>query len=372
MKTKLLLLLLWAWSCGTTISTLARETLVAQTVSATNDEVKPDVLVTNDGDVIQVFHLDYSSADYCYYTLSMDSNADLKRIAKKDVLIIKLSDGTKIDLSAATTVVPLAPTSTTSVPVKRAMPQRHNDHPAVTHQATGSTQDKQGNDVLVVEDGSGQTLYMQEVVGEDRALVVVKPTGKMKEYKAKKYIIPEYVTFNGVIYSVRYIGEKAFSWGSLEEIQLPQTLFAINDCAFMWSKLRRITLPDSLTVVGTYAFGNARSLVEVIFPETLEQIKDRAFDGTEITRVALPENIQVIGNYAFTLVNTRGTNEELYIPKGVKTIGANAFLRLGKDTSPRGFYQGYVTCLPDFITTGNCQSFGIDEEAVETYRNSHQ
>lgn len=58
--------------------------------------------------------------------------------------------------------------------------------------------------------------------------------------------------------------------------------------------------------------------------------------------------------------------------KTVKRIGARAFLRLGPKTSYSGYYQGSLTCIPDWITTGNCTQYGIDEEAVEAYERRQQ
>lgn len=55
-----------------------------------------DIIVTNDGESLKVYNLDYSSADYCYYT-SEPNGDDLKRMKKSEVLIIKLADGIKVD-----------------------------------------------------------------------------------------------------------------------------------------------------------------------------------------------------------------------------------------------------------------------------------
>lgn len=367
MGTKMHFLFIWACCFGITVTATAQETIVAQSKNSLNEEVQPDVLVTNDGDVFQVFNLDYSSAEFCYYTLSTDANADMKRIAKKNVLIIKLSNGTKIDPSAT------KEDTASHQPEQRI---RHDaskkqiDHAIVTHYATQFQKDKYGNEYIQVENEDGsQTLYMQKILGERQSLKVVHPIGK-RVYNGTKYIIPEYVMIYGVKFEVKCIGENAFDWVKIESVQLPKTLRTIEQMAFRGTKLRQVNLPDSLISIGYYAFAWSQDLEELSFPEALQEIGDFAFSRTKLKRVILPENIVSVGEQAFFATNMKESIEELYIPEGIKKIGNKAFVSLGNACSYRGFYQGYLTGLPNFITKANCTTFGIDEEAVDAYRNS--
>ncbi len=59
-----------------------------------------DIIVMNDGTVINAYNLDYSSKDKCYYSLD-EAGEQMKFVNKNDVMIIKLADGTKIDPAAA-------------------------------------------------------------------------------------------------------------------------------------------------------------------------------------------------------------------------------------------------------------------------------
>lgn len=59
-----------------------------------------DIIVMNDGTVINAYNLDYSSKDKCYYSLD-EAGDQMKFVNKNDVMIIKLADGTKIDPAAA-------------------------------------------------------------------------------------------------------------------------------------------------------------------------------------------------------------------------------------------------------------------------------
>ena len=58
-----------------------------------------DVLVTNEGESLKVYNLEIGPSTI-FYQLSDASNAEIKRIAKSDVLIIRKADGTKIDPNA--------------------------------------------------------------------------------------------------------------------------------------------------------------------------------------------------------------------------------------------------------------------------------
>lgn len=66
----------------------------------TNDKTQDaDVIVKNDGSSIKAYRIDYSG-DVIYYQLEETEGSAIYRIKKEDVLIIRLSDGTKVDPSA--------------------------------------------------------------------------------------------------------------------------------------------------------------------------------------------------------------------------------------------------------------------------------
>lgn len=60
-----------------------------------------DVLVTNDGESLKVYNLEIGPSAI-FYQLSQAEGAEIKRIAKSDVLIIRKADGTKIDPNGST------------------------------------------------------------------------------------------------------------------------------------------------------------------------------------------------------------------------------------------------------------------------------
>lgn len=307
----------------------------------------PDMIVTQNGESIQAYNLDDSGA-YYYYSLTEEVDAPIKKIAKKDVLIIKKSDGTKIDPQENTTVS--AQTN------GQALPKNPDAHESVTvdaiepdfvaiHMKKQKKDPYQGTPELPerdeyfvsAADKDGHVLKFRLLSKEDKTLAVTKnmeiveKDGKIhkkdKRYEEPIYIIPEYVRIGNTVYTVTEIDYSAFeSCRKVTEVVFPNTLKTIRPYAFAYSvirgNLKRIVLPEGLETIGKVAFWNAAA-------------------------------------YPF---------EQLYIPKSVKEIGADAFLHLGSKKSYRGFTQCNITSLPDFVTVGNCTSYGIDEEAVEDYQ----
>lgn len=73
--------------------------------------VAQDVLITTEGDVMTVYIEDISSSTI-YYKVENSANAQLQRIEKTKVYMIKKADGTKIDLSSVSTPIQETTTAT--------------------------------------------------------------------------------------------------------------------------------------------------------------------------------------------------------------------------------------------------------------------
>ena len=278
---------------------------------------EPDMLVTQKGETLNVYNLDLTSSEYIYYTLSDDVNSPITKILKEDVLIIKKSDGTKID-----------PSQNTNIATRNAV-VNPGAHDPVTHRVTSTFYSKKAKEnILVVEDGVGQVLYMRILSDQEKTLSVTKYRGDGKsDYNDEKYVIPEYVEFQDEKYTVISVDKSAFS-----------------------------------------PFGLRDKIKEIVFPSTLKTIGNHSFAGRwHLSKIILPESIERIGDMAFISCGVKAAFEQLYIPKGVKYIGEDAFRRVGNNVSFRGYFQGNLTSMPDFITIGNCKNYGIDEEAVEAY-----
>lgn len=298
MKPYILTILLIAVSCFTAYS------------------VEPDLLITQEGESIKVFNLDVTSSDNIYYTLSEDSDAPVQKISKKSVLIIKKADGTKID--------PNYSEQQNSIVINNTGKVNPGNHTPVTHDVESSS----GN-ILNVIGGDNQEITMRILSHNDKTLAVTKPR-KGLEYDRSTYIIPEYVKFNGDVYTVTHIDEGAFK-----------------NIGF-WT--------------------NDNTIKEIILPMTLREIGKNAFAGREgLGRIVIPDSVENIGDTAFAYCGARSNFEQLYIPESVKFIGTDAFRFVGPNTSYRGYFQGYLSCIPIYVTSGNCTNIGIDEEAVEAY-----
>ena len=84
------------------------------------------------------------------------------------------------------------------------------------------------------------------------AIVISKEDGKY----SGAIVIPEYVVYDGITYSVTSIGDWAFSnCSGLTSVTIPNSVTSIGICAFYnCSGLTSVTIPNSVTYIGTDAF----------------------------------------------------------------------------------------------------------------------
>lgn len=341
-------------------------TLLVMVSAALTAMAGTDIIVMNDGTVINAYNLDYSSKDKCYYSLD-EAGEQMKFVNKNDVMIIKLADGTKIDPAAA-------PEAKKEAVAENAKPQAKNpgEHAPVTHNAIepdfvelqlpkykkgGGTIFKyelpeRTEKQILVSDGKDQVLNMRLIDADKKLLAVTRPRYieekkkdkiKYKEtyYKMPDCVIPEYVMVGNDKYTVTEIDPYAF----LHDVKLGGLVVTT----------KKIIDP----------------LNSIVFPSTLEKIGTASFMENSLGKLILPESLKEIGDGAFYTAG--GTDfSELYIPKGIEKIGKYSFQFLGPNTSYRGYYQGYISSMPDFITVGNCNTYGIDEEAVEAYEKKNR
>ena len=290
--------------------------------------IVPDILVTQTGESIKVYNLDITSGENVYYTLQDSENAPLQKILKSDVLIIKKADGTKIDPSN-----PVDKISESKRELESSQQVNPNAHKPITVKTIEpdftemEVKDfKSPQKFILIEDGYGNILNLRLLSESEKTLAVAKPRKGLK-YDYEKILIPEHVNYKGDIYSIIQIDKKAFHYKGKDKIK------------------------------------------NIIFPETLRIILDNAFDNClKLNSIILPESIERIGHHAFQYCGF-GCKEfkQVYIPVNIKEIGHGAFLWAGRKWSFNGFYQGYLSSIPQWITVGNCTNFGIDEESVEDY-----
>ena len=183
---------------------------------------------------------------------------------------------------------------------------------------------------------------------------------------------------------VTSIGSYAFRGCSgLTSISLPSTLTSIGGYAFFnCSNLTSITIPEGVTSIGGAAFFNCRSLTSITIPEGVTSIGSGTFQSCSgLISISLPSTLTSIGDSAFIgctslkafygngnsyytiddnralivdggetlLAYAEGNAETSYsIPKGVTSIGVNAFYRCSSLTS--------IT-IPERVTSIGAQAF---------------
>lgn len=115
-------------------------------------------------------------------------------------------------------------------------------------------------------------------------------------------VIPEYVTNNGVTYTVQEIGRDAFRGSTgLTSVSLPESVYNLGINAFQGcTGLRSITLPDAVGSLPDELFRDCTSLERFVCPEGLGVIRQSVFRGcTALEEVTLAPEVYLIGAYAF-------------------------------------------------------------------------
>ncbi|NDV47152.1 T9SS C-terminal target domain-containing protein [Paludibacter sp. 221] len=91
-------------------------------------------------------------------------------------------------------------------------------------------------------------------------------------------VIPSTVEYEGKTYTVTAIKSNSFGWcGSLQSVQLPNTIKTIGNSAFYASsKLTSVNIPDGVQTIGEESFAHT-SLLSFDIPRSVTTIGEKAF-----------------------------------------------------------------------------------------------
>ena len=157
-----------------------------------------------------------------------------------------------------------------------------------------------------------------------------------EEYKyAGEVVIPESVTYEGVTYSVTWIGDHAFrNCDGLTSVTIPNSVtWTASNAFYACDGLTSIKVEEGNT--GYDSRENCNAIIETatntlvagckntVIPNSVTSIGDNAFyHRGELTTITIPESVTSIGNGAF--FQCHGLTE-ITIPESVTSIGNSAF-----------------------------------------------
>ena len=153
--------------------------------------------------------------------------------------------------------------------------------------------------------------------------------GKTAEVAKKAYqgsvIIPDYITYNGVKFSVTGIGAQAFEGCTeLTSVTIGNNVKYIRESAFVGcSGLTSVTMGNRVTTIAANAFQDCKSLVSIDVPDTMKTIETGAFRNCiGLTSIVIPNSVTTIEAEAFEGCISLTS---IVIPNSVTTIETSVF-----------------------------------------------
>ena len=137
----------------------------------------------------------------------------------------------------------------------------------------------------------------------------------------------------------------------------PEGMTTISANVFNGSKIQIANLPSTIQKIDKSAFKDCKNLTSVTLPYGLTEIGDAAFkDCRNLIKIQIPSSVKIIGKHAFQgcrLISAIG------IPVNAESVGIKVFDGCKSLES--------VTALPAYISTTNCNMYGLRPALVEDY-----
>ena len=201
--------------------------------------------------------------------------------------------------------------------------------------------------------------------------------------------IPNNISYNGNIYTVSSIKERAFEGCSgLESVTIPNNVVSIEDYVFDGcSNMTSVNIPNSVYSIGQYAFGGCNNLSNLNLPDKLTTIGEYAFCACHnVKALIIPASVLKISHTAFEecdgleSINVDNNNikydsrndcnavietptnklvvgcKNTVIPQDITTIGSYAFL--GCSNLTKLVLPNSVTCI-EFGAFWNCNGLKV-------------
>ena len=166
-----------------------------------------------------------------------------------------------------------------------------------------------------------------EIDGINYNLTVYDKTAEVakKAYQGS-VIIPDYITYNGVKFSVTGIGVQAFEGCTeLTSVTIGNNVKYIRESAFEGcSGLTSVTLGIRVTTIAANAFQDCKSLVSIDVPDTMKTIETGAFRHCiGLTSIVIPNSVTTIEASVFKGCSSLTS---VVMSNSLKTIGSDAFM----------------------------------------------
>lgn len=166
--------------------------------------------------------------------------------------------------------------------------------------------------------------------------LIISGEGRMNDYgpNSTPWRI-DLVKYLEISDGISYIGKNAFAGSKITSVAVPASVMGIGEKAFFkCNELAAVELPFGVERIERMAFADCPTLGLINIPSTMRVIGDKAFANCmSLSKISLPSRLRSLGSGAFE--------------------GCTALME--------------ITEMPDFVTTANCDRYGIDRTHVQAY-----